>query len=499
VRYSRAGDAFHYRWAARRCLRMIDPKSPLKCITIESSKESKAAGECVIDLAEYSENETDGKTIAYFQLKHTTVRIGKFFTLTEIKSTLAGFAKRYSSCLIQNGGKFQKGAVIFSFVSNRPVSKRLKQGIDAIRIGSNAPKKLKKDLERITKLTGDHLREFCTSLTFNDGEGDYIVQKANLRGEMAEYIAGFIDSHEVDNLIALITDRALPESEDHRKNGEIFREDILRRLDVTSERDLFPAPPEFEKLPQIIKREQHQNILNHILTTSEPSIIHAAGGVGKSVVARQLVDSLPSGSVGIIYDCFGAGKYRNTSEPRHRAQDALVQMANEMATRGLCRPLVSRLGTQPDALFRGFKERIEQASNRLREVNKDALLVLLIDAADNAEMAANENNEKSFARALLREPIPSACRLIAFCRTERKDLLEPLSTVHLYSLDPFSKVSAAPIADSTVDTSITLKKSMNKSVDAARQSMTTRFDFSNAPKISSRPRRSARSRKRVSG
>lgn len=295
VRYSQAGDAFHYRWAARRCLKMIDPKSSLKCVTIESSKESKAAGEYVIDLAEYSENETEGKTTAYFQLKHTTVRTEKNFTLAEIKSTLAGFAKRYSACFVQNGGKFQKGAVTFSFVSNRPISKRLKQGIDAIRMGSNAPHKLQKDLERITKLTSAHLREFCTSLTFRDGEGDYIVQKAKLRGEMAEYIAGFIDSHEVDNLIALITDRALPESEDHRKNGEVYREDILGRLGVTSECYLFPAPSEFEKLPQIIKREQHESILKHILTTSKPSIIHAAGGVGKSVVARQLVDSLPSG------------------------------------------------------------------------------------------------------------------------------------------------------------------------------------------------------------
>jgi len=422
---------------------MIDPKSSLKCVTIESSKESKAAGEYVIDLAEYSENETDGKTIVYFQLKHTTVRTGKKFALAELKSTLAGFAKRYSACFIQNRGKFHKGAVTFSFVTNRPVSIRLKQGINAIRIGSNAPRKLQNDLERITKLTGAHLHAFCASLTFKDGEGDYIVQKTKLRGEMAEYIAGFIDSTEVDNLIALIADRALPESEDHRKNGEIYPEDILRRLDVTSERDLFPAPPEFEKLPHIIKREQHQDILKHIFTTPGPTIIHAAGGVGKSVVAQQLVDSLPSGSVGIIYDCFGAGKYRNISEPRHRAQDALVQMANEMATRGLCRPLISRLGTPSDVLFRGFKERIRQASNKLREVNKDALLVLLIDAADNAEVAANENNDKSFARALLRESIPSTCRLIAFCRTERRDLLEPLSTVHLYELAPFSKAETA--------------------------------------------------------
>jgi hypothetical protein len=54
VRYSRAGDVFHYRWAARRCLRLIHPKSLLKRVVIEGSEESKIAGEYAIDVAEYS-------------------------------------------------------------------------------------------------------------------------------------------------------------------------------------------------------------------------------------------------------------------------------------------------------------------------------------------------------------------------------------------------------------------------------------------------------------
>jgi len=55
VRYSRAGDVFHYRWAARRCLRMIHPKSSLRRVVIEGSEESKIAGEYVIDVADHFE------------------------------------------------------------------------------------------------------------------------------------------------------------------------------------------------------------------------------------------------------------------------------------------------------------------------------------------------------------------------------------------------------------------------------------------------------------
>ena len=69
VRYSRAGDIFHYRWAARRCLRMIYPKSRVRYIMIEGSKDEGLAGEYVIDVAEYFESdESESEQIEYFQL-----------------------------------------------------------------------------------------------------------------------------------------------------------------------------------------------------------------------------------------------------------------------------------------------------------------------------------------------------------------------------------------------------------------------------------------------
>ena len=95
VRYSRAGDVFHYRWAARRCLRMIYPKSLLQMVIIEGSKERKLAGEYVIDVAEYSDSpENDSQEITYFQLKHSTIRKDQPFNLSDLKDTVVGFAKR---------------------------------------------------------------------------------------------------------------------------------------------------------------------------------------------------------------------------------------------------------------------------------------------------------------------------------------------------------------------------------------------------------------------
>jgi hypothetical protein len=148
---------------------------------------------------------------------------------------------------------------------------------------------------------------------------------------------------------------------------------------------------------------------------------------------------LPIGSLGIVYDCFGAGRYRNRSEPRHRHRDGLVQMANEIAVYGFCDPLIPQSTDLDDTFLRAFLTRLHMAATALRNVNKEAVLVILIDAADNAEMAAEEFSEHGFVHQLLRENVPEGCRIVALCRTERINLLQPLNMVQQYELKPFSE------------------------------------------------------------
>ena len=59
VRPSRDGDQFHYLWAARRCLRLLDAASGLVSVTIEGPSVDEEpgstpaeAGEEIIDVAE---------------------------------------------------------------------------------------------------------------------------------------------------------------------------------------------------------------------------------------------------------------------------------------------------------------------------------------------------------------------------------------------------------------------------------------------------------------
>ncbi len=389
----------------------------------------------MIDVAEYAENvEESCEDITYFQLKHSTQRVNEPFRLSDLKDTIEGFAKRFSALFNEDRDAHQSKSVRFSIITNRQIADSFKAGVLDIRDGEQPDKQFQRTIEKYTQLKDEKLRHFCASLSLIDGEGDYIAQRHELHAEISELLAGAVDNAQIDSVIALVQDKALPGS-----NGEIVREDILKRFGVTSDKDLFPAPPEFEKSKDYIKREQHEILISNILEASTPLIIHANGGVGKSVFARQIAESLPAGSLGIVYDCFGSGKYRNGSEPRHRHRDALIQIANEIALRGLCELLIP----QPNdyaAILRAFLLRLDEAAKALRTINRDAILAILIDAADNAEMAAKEFGESCFVHQLLREEIPEGVRIVALCRTERVYLLQPLSTVQQFELLPFSQI-----------------------------------------------------------
>lgn len=429
VAYSRAGDVFHYRWAARRCLGLVYPNTSLRTIVIEGSQENEQEGEYIIDVTEYYDKLNDKKQIKYYQLKHTTVQKDTPFVLSDLKDTIQGFSRRFS----QHLRKTNPPDFSFTIVTNRPVEDSFKQNISLLANDETVNDRFKETIEKYTDFSSDELSQFCRLLNFQDGEGDYNTQKDELRLEIAQLIAGAVDNAQIESIVALVQERVLPDS-----NGIISREDILKRFGISAERDLFPATAIWEQAENIIEREQHNELIKNISNVSYPVIVHAPGGVGKSVFCRQLIDSLLSDSIGIAYDCFGAGRYRNRSEPRHRHRDALVQIVNELAVKGLCDPLLVQETSQDSDIMKKFLSRIEVAVKTLKQTSDSATLFILIDAADNAEMAAKEYNHPCFANELLRENIPGGCKLVLLCRTERIQLLKPNSKIAQFELEAFS-------------------------------------------------------------
>ncbi len=428
VAYSRAGDVFHYRWAARRCLQLVYPHATVKKIVIEGSDDTTKEGEYVIDVTEYSEKFNEQK-IDYYQLKHSTVQIDSPFTLSNLQKTITGFARRYAE------GKDKGASVInFTVITNRKIADSFKNGIKAIANNNTPDPTFKKRIEKYTGLKDADLQGFCKAFFLVDTEGDFNAQQEELMNELSKLVADPVDQVQVLNLVGMIQERVLPNT-----RNTIVREDVLKRFGITSERQLFPAPPELEPAPTIIEQPQYKTLKEKIDSACTPVIVHAEGGVGKSVFCRHLVSSLPSGSIGIIYDCFGSGKYRNRSEHRHGHRQALTQVVNELAAKGLCSPLLLSSSSRDEDILRTFLERVKVATQSLQKVFASAKLFILIDAADNAEMAAREFNDNCFANELIREQMPTGCKLVFLCRTERVHLLQPSGDVVQLPLNPFSE------------------------------------------------------------
>ncbi|OBQ64316.1 NACHT domain-containing protein [Mesorhizobium loti] len=449
VRPSRDGDQFHYLWAARRCLSLLPPGSDLKSVTVEgaspSDKTAKGpitAGEEVIDLAEYFGDRDFAKAtlVRYIQLKHSTEAPNKPWPASGLQNTIAGFAKRYKAILAGSSKNAGYPTLEFVFVSNRPISQAVLAAVENAAKGLLVkPADLKK-LETYTGLKGPKLANFCKLLML-EGRHDALWDQRNI---LFQDVSQYLPDADVDapvQLKELVNRKALSEA---AANPSIERMDVLRALKV-DEGWLYPAPCRIEQLSNAIPREQERDLVNAIIWAARrPVVVHAEGGIGKSIFASRIHLGLPPGSASILYDCFGNGQYRSATGYRHRHKDALVQIANELAGETLCHLLIPTSHAGPSDYLKKFIFRLEQAAGLLRAENPDALLCIIIDAADNAQMAAEEIGEaRAFIRDLLREQIPDGVRIVALCRSHRQEKLDPPPNTLSLELESFSRDETA--------------------------------------------------------
>ena len=235
VHYSRRGDIFHYRWAARRCIKLINPSTTLQKIVIEGSDENTKIGEYVIDVAEYYSDHTDDYSeIIYSQLKHSSVNIDIPFTISKFKVTFYGFALRYKDLL--SGRKFASKSISFKIVTNRRIAPDIKTAIEKIKNGQKAERRITSKLEEYTQLNPEELRDFLARLELVDFEGDYIDQRYYLACDIAAVSVSTPDSTQIASIIELVQEKAASD------DGTIVPGDVLKRFGVVSVEDLFPAP-----------------------------------------------------------------------------------------------------------------------------------------------------------------------------------------------------------------------------------------------------------------
>ncbi|WP_368497176.1 hypothetical protein [Herbiconiux sp. A18JL235] len=429
VRASRDGDRFHYTWGAARLLQLLSPASNLQQVFVEgagsASSEEEPDGSEVIDLTEYY-GTPDGNftSLKVRQFKHSTLRSDENLTLGEVGKVLSKFA------LLDNAlhTRHPHATIRFSIVTNKPISpeviiavRHLATGQSPIE-GSPAAR-----LNDVAKLTVAAAVSVCSRLDLRGNEPGITALRRGLDREVGGLTAD-ADLRVSASLVDLVASRASTESD-----GPILRADVLTAFGCRED-ELTPAPCLLDDAP-FMKRDAYRELADQILEATGAMVVTAEGGVGKSTFARALPGLVTDRADVIIYDCFGNGNYRNPAQSRHRHRDGLVQLATEMAGLGLCFPIVHAGNLAPEEYTKAFVRRLNQASEMLMQ-SGNRQLVIVVDAADNAVIAAEDNaDSRPFVRDLLRlqANIPSNVRIVLTCRPERVDRLE--APVGLASLE----------------------------------------------------------------
>ncbi|WP_147915720.1 ATP-binding protein [Ruania zhangjianzhongii] len=452
LRPSRDGDQFHYTWAARQSLRLLDERSGLHTLIVEGVDPSEQAanpepssspdasttdgdwrpqaqpaawtahqstGDEVIDLSEYwgSSDIDQANRVVYRQFKHSTRHADTPWTLSFLSKTLIGFARKYRALKANHPAALERTR--FEFISNRAPAPSALRGLRDLSAGtlSTGTRPIRSALEKI--LDAAEITDLCKRTVVDERAPSLLKLRNLLDLEVADLLPG-APAEQALLLREMISSRATSIA---GSDPTVRREDVLAAL-RTSEDQLLPAPNLIDPPRRPITRHHFTEIALMVKQApGVPTLVHGPGGVGKSVLAEALADHLPHGSVTIVFDCFGNGSYRRPSAPRHRPKQGFVQLVNELAGRRLCDPIIPSATADEADYARAFLGRLSKASANLSVTDPDALLTIVVDAADNAAMIAEEMGERSFAQGLVRERLPPNVRLLVTSRSGRISLL----------------------------------------------------------------------------
>ena len=447
ARSSNAGDAFHETWALREALKLLDFRSPLTSLTLEGVRDDSDSDDQGnwhgVDCALYYDDATvsEQSQIELIQLKYsiaspkTSWTIRRFCRSTNQRSDNS-LARRLSQAFVaackDKSDDLVRKTVSVKFVTNQPIAETLLSGI----------KKCSEDgltgetydaLKKSTGLQKHKLKLFCERLKLKGGEAAHADLMADVVKEISDLTQNVTESI-VDSLLMRVRERMLPLG-----LRPIDRAIVLGWFRIGDHTGLFPCEP---KLPQVgrivdrgITRELSKAVRDHRLVC-----FHGGGGCGKTTVVQTLEPTLPIGSRVILYDCYGGGTYRDRSQARHRPFEAFKQLANELA-RATNAPLFFPYDNAPD-MPRSFRVKLNTAAGLLQLSHPIGLLVLLVDAADNAIHAAKRVSppDRCFVSDLLSfEELPENVRIVISTRTSRlPDLTNLPNQPHLVACQPFT-------------------------------------------------------------
>jgi hypothetical protein len=450
ARESNAGDDFHFWWAASRALGLIEPDAELQLLTIEGLSQVDDPDDEyeAVDVAEYFSGDTfdTSSAVVLSQLKYSTRQPDKPWTASRIceprtrhapsgsalsrRSVIADLAGVYSRLAAGRARQDLLTKLRISLVSNQPRDSLLEESVaraaESILLSGDVTRAaLLKDLAepyaqvigKLAKAIGNRLKssEFCDFLAVLDlsrtGSLDRATLVRSVRAGAAELTAGR-GSDSAVRIFELVRGEALPESS---RRG-IRAADVLAQFGIADRGDLYPAPTQFPPVPDPLPAPGGRAVAEAVLAHPGGVVVaHGGAGVGKTTALQQMSAHLPPGSVVALFDCYGGGAYLNSGEERHTAHRFVLQIVNDLA-QSCGTPLLLEPPTMEEDLWRRLARALSRASDAL---DPDAVLVLAVDAADNAAFAANRRGQRGFVPGVIELLLPPRVTVVLTARSHR--------------------------------------------------------------------------------
>ncbi len=452
VRASRDGHQYHEAWLARRALGLLLPRDSLCGIAVEglSVEDQEGASSATVEIADatfyFGEAPTfdDATHVEIAQFKYSTAKERVQFLASDAVKTITKFAQTEAD-LLKNPSQLKIiDKISYTIYTNRPIGSELLNALSFLVNGelpSGQRNRAQYEMLLATiPLRSEQLQKFAARIFLVGGGGDLqTIEKGNAR-IIADWSASkdALARARLGDLRELVRNKAGLVCQ---RNNVITYIDVLAVLGIADESDLLPAPHAFLEPGPVIEREQLQNFIDY-LGTSNLWLIHAAGGVGKTVFVQSVASRLSANDEVVLFDCFGGGRYRSPLDMRHRSDRGLLHIVNELACRGLCDPLLPG-ASDPTAIVRHCIHRFSQSIVVVRRTRPEARLVLIIDAADNAAMEARDKGQNPFPQLLLESlssmsPCIDGLVCILTARSERRELAIGRSQCKDFVLRTFS-------------------------------------------------------------
>lgn len=452
VRASKAGHAFHEAWAARSALELLLPHTELVAITLEGFDEHDEAelGTGAVEIADLvryfgASDVARASRVEVVQFKYSIASAENPVRAADLASTLTKFAEADKELRARYGDDHVEAVVRFDYATNRPLHPNLAAAITATRAGETAPGD-----------TGRQQKQIAAALAAYPHPAHQLLRRLSLSGTLgslsnaergtAALLASWSEPSDPDaekrllKLRNLIRIKAGPGSENDKR---IDRVAVLAELEVDHEERLYPTPDAFPEVETVIARSVLDAIVAQARAPGLPLVLHGAGGMGKTVLMQGVAARLAVDGPVVLFDGFGAGRWRDLADGRHRPERTLVHLANLLAGQGLCDVLLPIADVT--SLLRAFRRRLEQAVAAARQGHAEAAVTLVLDAIDHAGLAAKEFGTQSFAHVLLRslsvDPIDGV-RVIASCRTERLANAVGDNAHRAFAIPPFTETEA---------------------------------------------------------